>query len=342
MNIIFRVDSSIKIGAGHLMRCLTLADEFKKINHKVTFICRSLDGNLISLIKYPILTLPKDCNFHSNDFYQNWLGSTQEEDAKKTLEVIPNETDLLIVDSYALDENWHKKLKPYTKKIMVIDDLADRILDCDILLNQNLGVKKIDYKNKIPKNCHLILGSQYALLRPEFLDLRSQALEKRIHTKVIKNILISVGGGDDANHLTYNILKNIDNSFNTKVVCDISSPHNQRIEKYAENKNITVIFRSNNMAKLMLNADLAIGAGGSSSWERCCLGLPTLLFVTADNQIKISKNLEKLNAVKIVGNLKQDLEFILNNFSFWRKMSYQAKNICDGLGAKKVVNLCLF
>jgi UDP-2,4-diacetamido-2,4,6-trideoxy-beta-L-altropyranose hydrolase len=337
MNIIFRVDSSIQIGAGHLMRCLTLADEFKKKNHKITFICRSLAGNLISLIKYPVLTLPKDCNFQSNNFYLNWLGATQEQDAKKTLDVIPNNTDLLVVDSYAIDENWHKELKPYTKKIMVIDDLADRALDCDILLNQNLGIKKIDYKDKTPDDCQLLLGTEYALVRPEFLDVRSQALEKRTQTKVIKNILISMGGGDN-NNLTYNILKDIDDSFNTTVVCDISSPHNQKIQKYAKNKNVTVIFRSNNMEKLMLKADLAIGAGGSSSWERCCLGLPTLLFVTADNQIKIAENLEKLNAVKIVGNLKQDLELILNDFNLWKQMSYQSKNICDGLGVKKVVN----
>ena len=339
MNIIFRVDSSLKIGAGHLMRCLTLADEFKKRNHNITFICRSLNGNLISLIKYPVLTLPINSDFQSNDFYLNWLGATQEQDAKDTLDVIPSNTDLLVVDSYAIDKKWHKKLKSYTKKIMVIDDLADRILDCDILLNQNLGSKKIHYKAITPEHCQLLVGIEYALLRPEFQNLRSQALEKRIHTKTIKNILISMGGSD-INNLTYKVLKEIDDSYNTTVVCGVSSPHNQKIQKYAKNKNVNVIIGSNNMAELMLNADLAIGTGGSTSWERCCLGLPALLFVAAYNQRKISVNLEKMNAVKIVNNLKKDLDLILNDFNLWKRMSNEAKNICDGQGVKKVVNLC--
>ena len=97
---------------------------------------------------------------------------------------------------------------------------------------------------------------------------------------------------------------------------------------------------SSNMAELMLNADLSIGAGGSTSWERCCLGLPTLLFVTANNQIKIAENLEKLKAVKIVNNLKHDLELILGNINLWQQMSIESENICDGLGVKKVVELC--
>jgi UDP-2,4-diacetamido-2,4,6-trideoxy-beta-L-altropyranose hydrolase len=339
MNIIFRVDSSTQIGVGHLMRCLTLADEFKQQNHTIAFICRKLAGNLISLIKYSVLVLPKDDNFQSDDLYINWLGATQEQDAKQTLEVIPKNTDLLVVDSYTLDEAWHKELKPYVKKIMVIDDLADRNFDCDSLLNQNLGSKKEDYKNKVPNDCQLLLGCEYALLRPEFSELRGKALEKRKNTKAIKTILISVGGSD-INNLTYDILQDIPDQLIITVVLGASSPHNEIIQGCAKNKNITVIVDSSNMAELMLDADLSIGAGGSTSWERCCLGLPTLLFVTANNQIKIAENLEKLKAVKIVNNLKHDLELILGNINLWQQMSIESENICDGLGVKKVVELC--
>jgi spore coat polysaccharide biosynthesis predicted glycosyltransferase SpsG len=91
------------------------------------------------------------------------------------------------------------------------------------------------------------------------------------------------------------------------------------------------------MAQLMFEADLAVGAGGSTSWERCCLGLPTLLYVTADNQKEIAKNLEKLGAVRIVDSLKDDLQAILNDFNLWQNMSKQSKNICDGLGVQKVI-----
>ena len=86
----------------------------------------------------------------------------------------------------------------------------------------------------------------------------------------------------------------------------------------------------------MLDADLAIGAGGSSSWERCCLGLPTLLYVLAENQRKIAESLEKLGAVKIVNNLKENLQNILDHFTFWQTMSERAQIICDGDGVKRI------
>ena len=317
------------------MRCLTLANELKQQNHEIVFICRKLKGNLISLIKYPVLVLSNNDKLQSDDLYLNWLGATQEKDSEQVIRVIPQNTDLLIVDSYALDEIWHKRLRPYTKKIMVIDDLADRRFDCDILLNQNLGIKRENYKENVPVNCELLLGCDYALLRPEFSNLREKALEKRKNTKEIKNILISFGGCDSEN-ITYNILKEIGTEFDIVVVLGKSSPHNELIQNYAKDKNIKVIINASNMAELMLDADLAFGASGSTSWERCCMGLPTLLFVTADNQRKIADNLEQLGAVKIIVNLEENLINFLNNFSIWKAMSEKAQIICDGIGVKRI------
>jgi UDP-2,4-diacetamido-2,4,6-trideoxy-beta-L-altropyranose hydrolase len=340
MNIVFRVDSSTQIGAGHLMRCLTLADELKKQAHNIVFICRELNGNLISLIKHKVLTLPVTQGFLSNDFYLNWLGATQEDDAKQTIEVLSKNIDLLIVDSYGLGELWHQQLRKFTQKIMVIDDLANRQFDCDILLNQNLGSKKEEYVDKVSESCQLLLGCDYALLRSEFVEFRGEVLAKRQQTKVIKHILISMGGSDSKN-LTYEVLQQLDNNFNIIVVLGSVSPHNEMIENYAKNKkNIKVIIDADNMAELMFNADLAIGAGGSTSWERCCLALPTLLFVTAENQRKIVQNLEKLGAVKIVKQLKDDLKILIDNFAFWQEMSQKSQTICDGLGVKKVGSVC--
>jgi len=335
MKVIFRVDASLEMGIGHVMRCLTLANELKQQNHEIVFICRELTGNLILLIKYPVLVLPKNDNFQSDGLYLNWLGATQEQDAEQTIKVIPKNTDLLIVDSYALDEIWHKQLRPYTKKIMVIDDLADRQFDCDVLLNQNLGIQKENYKNKVSNNCELLLGCDYALLRSEFSKIREKALEKRKNTKKIKNILISMGGSDTQNR-TYDILQEIADDLNIVVVLGSLSPYNAMIKTYAKDKNIEVIIDANNMSELMFEADLAIGAGGSTSWERCCLGLPTLLFITAENQRKIAENLVKLDAVKVVDNLKENLQDILNDFSLWQTMSKRAQIVCDGLGVKRI------
>jgi UDP-2,4-diacetamido-2,4,6-trideoxy-beta-L-altropyranose hydrolase len=336
MKVVFRVDASLKMGLGHVMRCLALANELKQQNHEIIFICRDLTHNLTSLIKYPVSALPKNDNFKSDDLYLNWLGATQDQDAEQTIKAIPKNTDLLIIDSYALDEIWHKKLRPYTKKIMVIDDLADRKFDCDILLNQNLGTQTEDYKYKVPNDCELLLSCNFALLRPEFSNLREKALIKRQSTREIKNILISMGGIDITNK-TYEILQDISDNLNIVVVLGSASPHNKMIISYAKEKeNIKVLIDADNISGLMFDADLAIGAGGSTSWERCCLGLPTLLYVLAENQRKIAENLEELDAVKIVDNLGVDLQNIINDFSFWQTMSERAQTVCDGVGVKRI------
>jgi UDP-2,4-diacetamido-2,4,6-trideoxy-beta-L-altropyranose hydrolase len=343
MNIVFRVDSSTQIGMGHLMRCLTLADELKKQNHDVVFICRDLKGNLISIIKYPVLVLPKGVYFKSDDLYINWLGATQEQDAKQTIEVISKNTDILIVDNYALNEIWHKKVRQHTKKIVVVDDLADRKFDCDLLLNQNLGSQLDDYENKVPNSCILLLGCDYALLRPEFKKLRKKAIDKRRGVKEIKNIFVSMGGSD-VNNITYDILEQLDSKFNIVVVLGAFSPHNEMIKDYAIDKNIEVIIGAVNMAELMLNADLAIGASGSTNWERLCLGLPSLIFTVAKNQRKVSKNLDELGLIRLLGDISENhsVKTIMDNIlsiddlSGWSNRCFSS---CSCGGVSKVVKV---
>ena len=143
-------------------------------------------------------------------------------------------------------------------------------------------------------------------------------------------------GGSDNYNLTYEVLQQLDDKFNVVVVLGAASQHKEMIIDYAKDKNIEIIVGAENMAELMLNADLAIGAGGSSSWERCCFGLPTLLYVTSENQKKVAKSLEQLGAVIIVKNLKDDLQSITDNLIHWRNISEKAQAICDGMGVKRV------
>lgn len=343
MNIVFRVDSSTQIGAGHLMRCLTLANELKNRGFSVEFICGDLFGNLISEINFPVFKLSKNSNFKSSNSYLKSLGSTQENDAIQTIKVITKNTDLLVVDNYALDNIWHQKLRPYAKKIMVIDDLADKKFDCDILLNQNLGIERKNYKNKIPVSCQLLLGCDYALLRREFSEFRKKAFKKRKNTKKIKNLLISLGGSDVEN-ITYQILQQLGNEYNIVVVLGKESPHNNLIINYAKNKNIKVIVNAHNMAELMFNADLSIGASGSTNWERLCLGLPSLVLTIAENQKVFSKNLDKLGLIRLIGDSsnKNSLRKInqiissITNLSDWSEKCF---NSCNGDGVNKVVNV---
>ena len=328
------------------MRCLVLAESLKKYGNKVEFICRSHKGNSIHKIisndfKVYELAVPKNNVLEASSKYSHWLGVNQKKDADDCVDLIKLEkVNWVIVDHYGIDERWHKKIKPYCEKLMVIDDLADRKFDCHLLLNQNLGFKKKCYDNKVPADCILLLGTKYALLRPEFSSLRLKAIAKRKNTTSVKDIIISMGG-NDINNITHSILENIPNNYNVTVVLGKNSPHNKMLKNYIKDKNIKMLIDSNNMAELMLSADLAIGGGGSTSWERCCLSLPAFIFLIDENQQMIVKQLLKFGSVKLIENiesLKNNLEDIQNDMNSWTLMTRKSKDICDGLGTDRVRN----
>ncbi len=166
MRVIFRVDSSLKMGTGHVMRCLTLAQVLKDNGAKVEFICRKHKGNLIDKIRSSEFIVHELEVFEETEVdtrlaHSHWLEATQQQDADDCIDILKAEkTDWLIVDHYALDEQWQKRLKPYYEKLMVIDDLADRKHQCDILLDQTFGRQQEDYLAFTTKDCELLLGSQ--------------------------------------------------------------------------------------------------------------------------------------------------------------------------------------
>jgi UDP-2,4-diacetamido-2,4,6-trideoxy-beta-L-altropyranose hydrolase len=202
MFAIFRVDASLAMGTGHVMRCLTLAQALKENGVNVEFICRKHKGNLIGKIflngfnvhELEVLEEVDDKLAHSH-----WLGATQQQDADDCLDILKaKKTSWLIVDHYALDEQWQKRLKPYYEKLMVIDDLADRKHQCDFLLDQNFGRSSQDYKDLVPTSAKLLMGSKYALLRPEFGKYRQYSLNRRKDEK-FKKLLVNMGGADTDN-----------------------------------------------------------------------------------------------------------------------------------------------
>jgi len=352
MNIAFRVDSSIEIGTGHVMRCLTLAYKLKKQNNNIFFICRDYPGNLKEFINtsgYPVALLPKMSitTITGISDYLTLANKTWEKDANDTVSAIKkNKLDLLVVDHYGIDYRWHNKLRKITKKIMVIDDLANRKLDCDLLLDQTYDRQKQSYLHLVPDQCEMLLGTNYALIRPEFPLLRSTAIQKRKNGGAIKNVLVTMGGMD-INNITSQAIKALF-AINWKIKPSISvvlnkkAPHLDKVFNLTENSSFKVnIFKNaNNMAELMLNADLAIGASGSTAWERCVLGLPTLAICLADNQKNILKTLQNAGAHLIIHNEGHDLSKlivsqiteILKNPKILLKMSDSALKVCDGNG----------
>jgi len=359
--IVFRCDASIQIGSGHVMRCLTLADELVGQGTQCFFICRQHDGNLIEVLRqrgYQVYVLPLESNSanasQDNQLtHADWLATTQHRDAELSISIVKViQPDWLIVDHYALDESWEKRLHPYCKKLMVIDDLADRKHDCDVLLDQNFGRDPQDYAAYVNEDCELLCGSNYALLRPEFAEWRSYSLERRQHNK-LASILINLGGVDKDN-ITTKILKELQTKSlpdhcSMNIVMGSTSPWIEAVKQQAAIMQWRTVVKVgvDNMAELMANSDLAIGAAGSTSWERCCLGLPTIMLVLADNQRDIANVLEGVGAALTFNINKLEAEplalgqCIASILPKMRAMSRVASAVTDGLGVTRLSKVLL-
>jgi UDP-2,4-diacetamido-2,4,6-trideoxy-beta-L-altropyranose hydrolase len=345
----FRVDASLIMGTGHVMRCLTLAQVLKENGTDVEFICRKYEENLIDKIRSSGFVVHELEAFEETEVdnklaHSHWLGSTQQQDADDCINILKAEKlDWLIVDHYALDERWQKRLKPYYEKLMVIDDLADRKHQCDILLDQTFDRQQEDYFGWIPKECLILLGSEYALLRPEFSEWREFSLERRSKPK-FKKLLVNMGGMD-VDNVTEKILGelkicNLPNDIKITVVMGGSAPYLESVNSKA----ITLPYKTEvkvdvgNMAEIMSNSDIAIGASGSTTWERCCLGLPTIQVITANNQSVLAKDLDKAGVIELIKQ-NNDLDGCLgrlNNKKYYMNIVYKAMNITDGIGCNKV------
>jgi len=351
MRVVFRVDASLQMGTGHVMRCLTLAQALKEHGAGIKFICRKHEGNLIDKIRSSgfnvhELNAFKKAKVDNKLAHSHWLGVTQKQDSDDCINTLEAEKpDWLIVDHYALDEKWEKILKSYCKKIMAIDDLADRKHQCDILLDQNYGRSCKDYEAFVSESTKLLMGAQYSLLRPEFEQWRQYSLNRRKETN-FKSLLINMGGVDTDN-ITEKIVErlraaNLPKDIIITIIMGKTAPHLQSVKGCASK----LPYRSevkigvDNMAEIMANSDIAIGASGATSWERCCLGVPTIQLITAYNQEFIAQKLDKINAIKLV-DIK-DVAENLENFQYWmNEVSENAKNITNGAGIKAVLEYLL-
>jgi UDP-2,4-diacetamido-2,4,6-trideoxy-beta-L-altropyranose hydrolase len=357
MTVLFRADSSLQIGSGHIMRCLALADQLKKQGSNVAFICREFEGSLINFINgkgYRVHTLkavnPLPVSANGPLAHSHWLGVAQETDAAEVLDILQtyNGIEWMIVDHYALDAQWESVIKPHVKKMMVIDDLADRRHQCDILLDQNLFPDMHSrYNSLVPDRCKLLLGPKYALLREEFREARKQMKLRDGH---IKKMLVFLGGSDPAN-VTGKVLNAItlfgQRDFAVDVVIGMSNPNRRKLEAFiAQHRNMTCHIQSNRMAELILHADLAIGAGGTSIWERCCLGLPTLVINIAKNQETVSASVAATNSIIVLGNAEnvtvptifEQLQKVMNDRQTIRQLSFNSSKLVDGKGIERVIS----
>lgn len=358
MNITFRTDASLQIGTGHVMRCLTLANALRDKGADCRFVCREHPGNLIDYLRqqgFDAVSLPiPDSNQPSRETdapqlaHARWLGCDWATDAAQTT-VGAGETavDWLIVDHYALDSRWEQALRPIYRKLMVIDDLADRAHVCDLLLDQNL-VENIDtrYQGKVPEPCTCLLGPEYALLRPEFNALRPASLARR-QTPELNRLLVFLGGSDEENE-TSKVVDGIKQA-NRKwqhidVVVGQSFPAIDTLQSNLTSfPSATLHVQTSDMARLMAAADLAITAGGSVTWEKCALGLPSLVAMLGDNQHPIATKMHERGAQITLGSASDLTPATYAHYldtvrpDELTAMTQSASAICDGSGITSVL-----
>jgi UDP-2,4-diacetamido-2,4,6-trideoxy-beta-L-altropyranose hydrolase len=335
------------------MRCLTLADHLKAQGAFVVFISHHISETYSEMLE------KKGFEFRRLDYknkplevdeltHASWLGVSQHEDAKSTIAVISDEKwNWIIVDHYALDYRWESELRSSTEKIMVIDDLADRTHDCDLLLDQNLySDMNHRYEGKILGSCRLLLGPRYALLRKQFQEARSN-LQTR--GDKVERVLIFFGGIDAEDYTSKAIsaLATISNPvFEVDVVIGSHHPNKSKITEECSRLGFCCHVQTDKMATLIANADIAIGAGGSTIWERCTLGLPTITLSVANNQKKPTYDAAQAGVIyapeinsNLVDEIKLHFMALLGNPLLRKNLSRLSIQLVDAKGAYRVASI---
>jgi len=301
MKLVFRCDASLVIGNGHVMRCLTLAQALRAQGASCRFVSRADAGHLLEAVGaqgFEALALPASTPGLDPD--------DPAADARQTLAALDGSVaDWLVMDHYALDARWGRAMRPAAHRLMVIDDLANRGQDADLLLDQNLGRQDRDYADHLPAAARVLTGPAYALLRPGFAARRGPSLAQRAQ-RPLRQLLLSLGGVD-AGNATGQVLQALRDcalpvGTRISVVMGPSAPWLDAVRRQAARMPwpTEVLLNPPDMARLMADSDLAIGGCGSTAWERCCLGLPSLVLVLADNQRAGALALARQGSVRLL------------------------------------------
>lgn len=358
MTILFRTDASTEIGTGHVMRCLTLADALAAEGASAHFLCRAHPGHLAALIErrgHGVTLLAAAGEGDAADgrlAHSAWLGSSVAADIAEALKAADDvRPDWVVVDHYALDAEWETAMRRAGARILAIDDLADRAHDCDVLLDQNLGRSAQDYAPLVPADAVVLAGPAYALLRDQFGAARASSLLRR-QDGALRTVLVNLGGvdRDDATSAVLSALAAANGaaSLRVRVVLGASALWGERVRALAATLpfEAQVMQGIDDMAAEMAAADLAIGAAGSTSWERCALGLPTVMLVLADNQRAIAAALDAAGCAINLGDplavgfpsvLIDAFDSLLADRARLASMGVSAASLVDGRGVRRVI-----
>lgn len=353
MRIAFRVDATERIGGGHVMRCLTLANALRELGAETTFVSAALPASLRERLAgagHPLqmMAAPADFGGDGDHWHEPPLGEeAQSADAAATLATLDGPADWMVVDHYLLGRPWHAAVRDGSKRLLVIDDLANRPLDCDVVLDQTFGRSADDYRDLVPRGAQVLAGTTFALLRPEFTRERPAALQRRRKGGAVGRILISLGT-TDVGGITAQAVECV---MSSAPDCAIEVALGEETASFAKVRDIAASHGrvklhvgTDDMARLMRDADVAIGAAGTTSWERCCLGLPSLTLVLAGNQEAIASRLADVGAsITVEGPeaISERLAVLLAEPEMLQSMSAAAFALVDGLGTERVAGTML-
>lgn len=327
---VFRADASPTLGGGHVMRCLALADRLEREGWETAFACSPETPQVVPFLaksNHPVLEISDD---DADPLFRHWS----------------NGTDWLVVDHYGLDAAFESRCRPWARRILVIDDLANRRHDGDLLLDPTCGRRVSAYRGLTPHACWVLAGAAYMPLRPQFAQWREKRLVQG--TRPGDRILVSMGLSDSGSTIR-RVLDGIKATDLNAVVAVVAGARERELEALREiarrsSLRISVHNQVEDMARLMATCNLAFGAGGMSSWERCVLGLPALIVITADNQRSVARALAEAGAAAVIGDADSvTAESVAKAFKETMErpqrlmeMSRRAMAVCDGLGAGRV------
>lgn len=329
---LFRADASVEIGTGHVMRCRTLAEALIERGWSVTLASRDLPSDLSGSIGssgIEILHLPEDLAIPDEP---GWLQAH-----------LPSSHPLLIVDHYQVDDAWLDRSRAWAPIIVAIDDLADRALPVDLVLNQNLGAEVARYRLLVPTAARILVGPRFALLRPEFAAAHDR---RRTRSGRIDHILVFMSGADKPDVTRRAAAAAAAVGVQVDVVVGGIYPYLPALRRWAADHPLVELHVGTSaMASLMERADLAIGAPGSASWERCAVGLPSVLVVLADNQRETGRLLAERGAALTLGwhtsidseRIEQAIRRLQTEPDQVRMMSDAAAGMTDGRGTERIL-----
>lgn len=332
-NVVFRVDSSSEIGMGHFIRCTALAAEFVDQGYDV-FLITSKD----SIIPEWSKKIYKDILFVENEWVIEYERIILEQFTK-----IRN-IDVMIIDTYKANKTYYKFTLYYSKILGVFDDMGNFSIPADVVINGNIYATKLDYTS-YPKSCLLLLGPKYLILRPQFKLVKPIQIKEKP-----KKILITFGGSDvqNATPVILNAVAGIPDfsDLEFEVLIGPGFKNINQIKQISRNlSNINLIYNSENIAEIMKNTDVAVTAAGSTVYELACLGIPSIVFITADNQRLLAQTMQEeeiyINAGDITlfnsGNFLNMFGNLIQDYSLRKKMHYKAVNTFDSLGSVRCV-----